>query len=181
MTGAYTEATVKRKKTVGTFAAKAAMIFGVLLFLALWLFPVLGSTVGSISIVLAIGMTVLCIAMFPRFDVVFEYVYCDGQIDFDKISGGEKRKRMLRIDLDNIEIMAPENSSEIKAFDNQNLNVKDYSSLDPDAKKYVIVASEGNERSKIVFEPSDTMLELAKGKATRKVFLEGESGKMFIQ
>lgn len=181
MTGAYTEATVKRRATVGSYAAKAGMILAVVLFVALWLFPIFGSDFGSLSIFLAIAMIVLCVIMFPRFNVVYEYVYCDGQIDFDKISGGEKRKRMLRVDLDNIEIMAPENASELNSYNNSNLNVKNFSSLDPDAKKYVIIASENNERNKIIFEPSDTMLELAKSKATRKVILDGESGKMFIQ
>lgn len=181
MTGAYTEATVKRRATAGSYAAKAGMILGAIVFFILWFIPILGQSIGSVCIFLAIGMIVLCVMMFPRFNVVYEYVYCDGQIDFDKISGGEKRKRMLRIDLDNIEIMAPEKSPELNTYRNGNFTVKDFSSLDPEAKKYVIIASENNERNKIIFEPSDTMLELAKSKANRKVFLDGESGKPFIQ
>lgn len=180
MTGAYTEAVVKRKATAKSYAAKAGLIFGILLFIGCWL--TMANTFGSISIFLAIGLGILTFILWPLFNVSYEYVYCDGQIDFDKISGGEKRKRMLRVDLDNCEIMAPENSSELNAHKNNNQLVdKDFSSLDPNAKRYMLVASDEKERVRVIFEPSEKMLELAKQKAPRKVLLEGESGKPYIQ
>lgn len=180
MTGAYTEVVVKRKATPSSYAAKAALILGIFVFIGCWL--TMANTFGSISIFLAIGMVIVTVVLWPSFNVVYEYVYCDGQIDFDKISGGEKRKRMLRVDLDNCEIMAPENSSELNAHKSNNQLVeKDFSSLEPNAKKYMLVASSEKERVRVIFEPSEEMLELAKQKAPRKVFLDGESGKPYIQ
>lgn len=184
MTGAYTETTVKRKKTAKTLAAKVGLFAAtlILLFLGLVGAAIFGSTVSTICLILGFGMIFLMVIMFPRFNVEYEYIYCDGQIDFDKIMGGEKRKRLLRVDLDNIEIWAPEDSSDLNAFNNARFQERDFTSHEPDKKVYVLVAADGADRYKVRFEPSDKMLELAKQKAARKVHLDSESaGKPFIQ
>ena len=110
--------------------------------------------------------------LFPRLSAEYEYIYCDGQIDFDRINGGESRKHVLRVDLDNIEIVAPEQSHELDKYRNSQLKVRDFSSHDPKAKKYCIITSDETNRVKILFEPSEKMIELAKQKSPRKVITE---------
>lgn len=184
MTGAYTETTVKRKKTIGSLFAKAGLVLLTLILLILGFVGgvIFDATVSTICLILGLGMVFLMAMLFSRFNVVYEYIYCDGQIDFDKILGGEKRKRMLQVDLDNIEIWAPEGSDELKAFDNARIVNRDFTSMDPDARVFVLVAADGPNRYRVRFEPSDKMLELAKQKAARKVHLDKEgNGKPFIQ
>jgi hypothetical protein len=52
------------------------------------------------------------------------------------------------------------------------MKVRDFSSHTPDAKKYCIITSDEANRVKILFEPSEKMIELAKSKSPRKVITE---------
>ena len=76
------------------------------------------------------------------------------------------------VDLDNVEVLAPETSHELDKYNNSNIKVRNFSSHDPNAKKYCIVTSDEANRVKIIFEPSEKMLELAKAKSPRKVIIE---------
>jgi len=60
-----------------------------------------------ILILLAVLAVVALVWYWPRFKVEWEYVFCDGQLDFDRIQGGEKRKTILRIELENADVIAP--------------------------------------------------------------------------
>ncbi|MBR4144700.1 MAG: hypothetical protein IKU06_04465 [Lachnospiraceae bacterium] len=168
MTGSYTEASVKRKADVSTYLAKIGVV---LLIGILFTFGFLAGQ--KILAFLAIGLGCLCwFVLFPKLDAEYEYIYCDGQIDFDRISGGESRKTVLRIDLDNVEIMAPEKSHELDKYGDSGLKIRDFSSHVAEAKKYCIITSDESNRLKVLFEPSEKMIELAKAKAPRKVFTE---------
>lgn len=171
MNGLYAEAYVKRKKTAVTMLAKAGLIFGAVLLIAVsLLFSGTGSVLGTIAMFLAVVCVVGLFILLPRLDVAYEYIFVDGQIDFDQISGGEKRKSKLRIDMENIEIMAPENSHQLDSFRHQQSKIKDFSSRDPEAKRYNIYMSHNGERLRIIFEPSEKMVDFARQKAPRKVF-----------
>lgn len=173
MNGLYTEHCIKRRTT-------AAMQFGKVLYaiaaVVLFVFGLLLSGNGAVGYLvsfLGIAMFISMFFLLPRLNVDFEYIFCDGQIDFDKIMGGEKRKQMLRIDMDNVEIMAPEKSHQLDSYRNQqDLTIKDFSSKDPEAKKYCIFTSNGKEKLYIIFEPSEKMVEFAKQKGPRKVFTD---------
>ena len=75
-----------------------------------------------------IGLTVVCLAgsllfmpllpagivlavvtffLFPRFDLEYEYLYVNGDIDVDKIMSKQKRKHCASYSLENLEVMAP--------------------------------------------------------------------------
>ena len=168
MTGSYTEASVKRKSGISGYLAKLGMVLliGLVFFVGLM-------AQQQILTFVAIGLG--CFAgfvLFPRFNTEYEYIFCDGQIDFDRISGGESRKTIMKIDMDNVEVFAPETSHEMDKYRNSDIKVRDFSSNIPDAKRYCIITSDEKNRVKIVFEPSEKMVELAKQKAPRKVFTE---------
>lgn len=168
MTGSYTENSVKRKAGASALFAKIGLILTVAVLF------VFGFLINQQIIVIAsIGLGCLAgYVLFPRLSAEYEYIFCDGQIDFDRINGGESRKHVLRIDLDNVEIMAPESSHELDKYQNANMKVRDFSSHIPDAKKYCIITSDEANRVKILFEPSEKMIELAKSKSPRKVITE---------
>ncbi len=165
--GLYTETYVKRKMTAGGMLAKGAMItLGAICLLGGLL--ILGS-----GLLAFIGIAILIAFYFvnPLFNIDWEYIFCDGQIDFDRISGGEKRKTMLKIDIDNIDVMAPANSHELDSYNNQqNLTVKDFTSKTGEGKVYCIFVNKDGQRMKIMFEPSETMVDYCKQKGMRKVF-----------
>lgn len=168
MNGLYTEHCVKRKTSGLQSAGKIALIvFSALLLL----FGIL--MINGIFTILGIAAIAATYFLMPSFNVDYEYIFVDGQIDFDRISGGEKRKHLLRIDLDNAEIMAPEKSHRLDSIRNQQgLNVKDFTSNTEEAQVYGIFISHNGEKMLIRFEPSEKMIEYSKQKAPRKVFTD---------
>ena len=105
----------------------------------------------------------------PRLATEYEYVFCDGQVDFDKISGGMKRKTLLKVDFDQLVVVAPKNSHALDGYRHNGVIVKDFSSLDPNAKVYGMVMTGGEKNTMILFEPNEKMLAAMKQKAPRKV------------
>ena len=100
---------------------------------------------------------------------MIEYVYCDGQIDFDQIFGGEKRKTALRIELEDADAVAPVGSEKLAGY--QHLPVKDFSSREEGARVYGIATRlPGSEdKVRILFEPNDRMLDMMETKCPRIV------------
>lgn len=169
MTGAYTEYSVKKLPDAKSFAGKVGLIAGVLVLLFMG-FMFAGTTLGTIGIGGGFGLGFIAIMIWPRFNVEYEYIYCDGQFDFDKISGSDSRKHILRLDLDSSTLLAPESAPELDSVNSiKGLVVKDFSSGDKSARRYCLVATDGESKIKVIFEPSDEILELAKSKAPRKV------------
>ena len=163
--GNYYECLCKRKNTTKGYALRAFLIFLIVLCFALT--AVIG---GIMLIVGAVGAYLLYLAT-PRFHVTYEYVFCDGQIDFDKILGGEGRKHDYRVDLESVEMVAPENSHALDNYRNSDLKVVDYSSLikSPEHKVYVIINNGKKGMEKILFEPDETFVTMMKQKSPRKV------------
>lgn len=159
----YAEASVKKKETAGSFLIRFLLIFlGVASFML--------SFLSSFLIIFAVAIIIGIVFYFPRLNVEYEYVFCDGQLDFDKIMGNAKRKNALRIDMEQVSIVAPEGSHELDQFSHlQNVKVKDFASGDSNAKRYVIMTQTGNQSVKIIFEPSEKMLACMKQKSPRKI------------
>ena len=164
MNESYAEASVRRKTTAKDHLIKAAII-ALIVFMVI--FGVL--LIGQFAILIASILIVLAVFLFPRFNVEYEYVFCDGQLDFDKIMGNVKRKNALRIDFEKVEIMAPAKSHALDAYAHQQLKVKDFTSLNPDANVYAIVVRSENDVLKVLFEPSAKMIACIKQKAPRKL------------
>ena len=159
----YCEWSVKRHKTVMSTVVKILMILVVVgLILSTLLF-----TWFAILGVIGAGFLIW---YWPRFDVMIAYIYCDGQLDFDQIFGGEKRKNALRIEIEDADVIAPMTSSRMDGY--RHLPVKDFSSREPEAKLYGIAikqAGEGDAKVVLVFEPNDRMLEMMYAKCPRIV------------
>ena len=80
---------------------------GLIFFVVFSFILVLINPALIITPIVAIAITIF---VFSRLTIEYEYIYADGQIDFDRISGNAKRKTMLRVDIENAEVIAPTNS-----------------------------------------------------------------------
>ncbi len=100
---------------------------------------------------------------------MWEYVYVDGQIDFDEIFGGEKRKTVLRIEIEEADAVAPVDSEKLAGY--RHLPVKNFTSLEEGARVYGIATKLSGKEEKvlILFEPSDKMLDMMSEKSPRTV------------
>lgn len=158
----YAEAGVKRVETPKTYAIRALLI---LIAVIAFLF----SIQSTIMLFIAAIIIVAVVYTLPKLKVEYEYVYCDGQLDFDKIMGNSKRKTAMTIDFSQVEIMAPQGSHSLDGYTYVKSETKDYSSLRKDVKPYVIVVSQGEKITKILFEPNTNMINCIKTKYPRKV------------
>lgn len=164
MDGLYAEARAKKKVTMKDNLIKFLLIGGMIAFFVL----------GFLSFnmwLLMIGLIFLALSYYflPRLATEYEYVFCDGQLDFDKISGGMKRKTMMRVDFDKLVVIAPKNSHALDGYRHNGVAVKDFTSLEENAKVYGMVVTGGEQNTMIYFEPSEKMLAAMKQKAPRKI------------
>lgn len=165
MNESYAEAGCKRKDTAVTYLIRAGLVIAAAAIFLLTVQSQLFMFVGAIAIVAVIYI-------FPRLNIEYEYVFCDGQLDFDQISGGAKRKTLKRIDFEQVEVCAPSNSHAFDEYTYQNVKVLDYSSGNKDAKTYGIIVRDQGVVHKIIFEPSENMLQCIRSKSPRKIVFE---------
>jgi len=163
MEGSYVEAGVKRKDTLVTIALRISMIMvSVLLFLLAFI----------IQWVMILAAALICLDIFliPYLKVEYEYIFCDGQIDFDCIRGGARRKHILRIDMEEVEIVAMKNSHALDSY--QNISGKgrvfDFTSGTENGRVYTVVVHHNGNLIKVSFEPSEKMLSCIQQKSPRK-------------
>ena len=100
------------------------------------------------------------IVLLPKKQTAYEYVFVDGQIDFDAIYGGEQRVNIQKIDLEKVDIVAPEQSHALDSY--QQIPLKDW--------HYIAVyrGDDGNS-VRIRFTPDETLLNNMKAKARSKI------------
>lgn len=166
MNDSYAEAAVKRKDTMLTMVLRVFLVF--LIFMCFLLVTLQNGIFLMIGAVLIVGI----IYIFPRLNIEYEYIYCDGQLDFDKIMGNSRRKTIKRIDFDEVEIMAPLGSHSLDGYSHVQSKVKDFTSNRKDVTPYVIIAKDGPTVTKYLFEPNAKMLELIKMKYSRKISVQ---------
>ena len=155
MEQSYAEANAKKKTTGGVIALKAILIvLVVLIFLA--------TIISGIRLLVLLGVAAVfgLIWYWPRFKVEWEYVFCDGQLDFDMIQGGERRKNILRIEIEDADVIAPVDSHRLDGY--RHLDVRDYSSMKEEANVYGIATRLPEKEDKVIilFEPTGRMIDL---------------------
>lgn len=180
MDGLYCEARTKKMKSFKDTLIKAGIVIGIVAGFAL------SFCFGGICLLISVAFGILAYVVFPRLNVEYEYVFVDGQIDFDKIMNGEKRKRMARIDFDQVVVCAPQFSHALDGYRRDGIPTYNYSSLpsvsnnQSDAKPVTkedgssvkvwgIVTTAGEKNAVYYFEPDENMVQKMKQKSPRKI------------
>ena len=90
----------KKIQRIGLIALAVILIaFGLLAAITM------GTVLVLLVMVVAAGIAIFFV---PTEKLSYEYIFVDGQIDFDRILRGESRKTMKRIDLSKVEVVAPD-------------------------------------------------------------------------
>ena len=159
----YSETYLKAKPS----PKRTALRFG-LIFLCLFLVVVDLMVFKSLYLLIFVFIVDAMIIYFlPKKNVAYEYVFVDGQIDFDFIINCERRKHKKRIDMEKIELIAPEDAPVL--YNSRNLPMEDYSSRMSGDKHYIAVVLGDKGKERIRFTPDEKMLELMKLKGRSKV------------
>ncbi len=168
MSDLYTEIIVKRKTQFKDVALKILLIAVTVLAVLASLFTPL----GILGFLLVVALLIADYFLLPTFDVEYEYLYVNGELDVDKIMSKQKRKRVFSADVKDLEIMAPTESHALDAY-NQRSDIKtyDYSSREEENKTYTMIVKGDKEMKRVIFEPNEVILKDMKRMAPREVNL----------
>ena len=162
MNDAYVEWLVKRKTPGYVFLVKGLLIF--LCIFAFFLSAMI--PFGFVILLLAIGAAYF---IFPMLSVEYEYLVVNDQMSIDKIMGQKRRKRVWEGTIDQIEILAPVDSYLLKDAERKDMKTLDFSSHQPGAKVYGMVAQKDGVATKILLEPNEKLLNHLWQRGPRKV------------
>lgn len=167
MSDLYSELLVKKERTAKDMVVK----YGLIVLTAL--FAVAGLLIMPVLLIGAIALGIACYFIIPGTDLEFEYLFVNGELDIDKIMSKTKRKKVKNVKLQEADLMAPVNSHRMDYYNsNQKLKVMDFSSGNPDHKRYAIIVKEGADLCKIIIEPDEALANSMRNCAPSKVFLD---------
>lgn len=163
MSDTYREILVKKKTTAQDQAKKVCLIGAtVLCFVA-------GIVVTPLLLLAGVAMCVACYFLLPGFDLEYEYLYVNGELDIDKIMSKQKRKKCASYNMENLEILAPSNSHALDSFRNKNLKVRDFTSMEPQVPSYTLVFNEDKGQEMVKVEIDEAIVSDIRRMAPRKV------------
>ena len=181
----YSELLVKKDKT----AKDSLLKYGLIVLTVLAVFA--GLIITPLALIIAVALGIACYFVIPKTDVEYEYLFINGDFDIDmimsktkrkkvksfKLSEADlaksKRKRVKSLNITECDIMAPLNSHRMDYYNgNQNMKVLDFSSGNPEHKRFGVITRLDGNLCKIILEPDEALAQAMKNSAPSKVFLD---------
>lgn len=155
----FCEYIVTKKKGV-----KESLLIAGIALLAAFLVSVCGlfffTQYGNIAFLLTVGIVLGSYYLIKMFNIEYEYMLTNGEIDVDRIRNRAKRDRLITVKVKDFQILAPTGKAEFSFQENANFTrVIDASSTPDSDRAYFAVFSKDGQTIKLIFEPSDRMLE----------------------
>lgn len=129
------------------------LVIALIVAVTIFGFPFIGIVALMLSILLAV---IAYYFIFPKLSVEFEYILLNHDLQIDAVYNKEKRKPRLSLDIQTAEIIAPSSSPRLQSFHPD--KTYDFSSGNPDAKTYSILAPIDQSNICVVIEPDEKML-----------------------
>lgn len=157
----YVEQIVKRKAT------SSDRIIGLVLILA---------TVGAIAetfmksylfLIAVVFLLGLSAYHFINVMAEYEYFYMNGTLRIDKIYVKRFRECVFEIQMNDLEVLAPEGAAEVQTF--RSVRSRKYISKE-DKQRYKLVYTQFGKKRSIIFEPNEMLLTELKKLTPKKVF-----------
>lgn len=152
----------KKVSPMMKFAQVMLIVMTVLFVLASFIF-------GLVALIPGIVFGVLSYFVGLRTKVEYEYAYFDKELDVDVIYSMQKRKKVATFDITKLEVLAPAKSYHLDEFKNRTVKTYDFSSNKEENQGEVYVMYL-NGSDKVIFEPTEKMVQAIYNVAPRKVF-----------
>ena len=162
----FCEYIVKVKKNPVELTISALGIILAVILLGFSLF-FLFTPFSSFVLLIDAGVVYGAYILITHFNVEYEYILTNGDIDIDKIIAKRKRKRVLSFSTKEFEIVAP-----CKQGENYT-NVLDLGTRNYENAYYAVFSKDGQKKT-LVFNPPQKMIEAMKTYSPRTVHLKGE-------
>lgn len=165
----FLEQIVKKKDTAKEIIIKALILFaGVLVFLvALMFLP--NQFVGPFALLIGVGGIYFAWYFATGLNLEFEYIYTNGEIDFDKIVAKRKRKRIVTVRISSFDDFG---KFDLEKYKNQKYDVTinaSVSQLDP-ATYYATFRNRDGKSCILMFSPNEKLLETINTQYRRKAY-----------
>lgn len=114
--------------------------------------------VGIMSLLIVLGVGVGVYFANKQFEVEFEYILTNDELDVDKITARERRKQLLSVNVRSFEVFAPVRDEYKREFEDSTVAKRiDASSSPKSTKRWFAVFRDGEKRTLLIFEPGKKM------------------------
>ena len=129
------------------------------------------ATLVGLFIFFAVAVPFFALGVFLKGrSLEYEYSYFDGDFRFAKIISKQKRKELIGYDIDNIIVIAPKDDRSVYQYkNNPQVQTRDLSSGENNAKVYAMVAKVEDGLHLTYFEPDEKYLDAVCIKYRQKV------------
>lgn len=160
---------VKKKQKPFSGALRTAMIvFAVIILL-------LGVTISQGFMLPGFLLVVLYFAYSTLSRKEYEYIMEDNQLSISVILGGKYRREAHKLDLDAIEVVAPNWHDAVAAYRKNGGSTRlpkyDYTSYEENTPFYTMIITENHTKIKLLLDLTDEMLSIMKRKYPDRVYL----------
>jgi uncharacterized membrane protein len=125
---------------------------------------------GMLVILIIAGVGYGVYFLFKRFDIEYEYILTNDELDVDKVIARESRKHLLTVRVTDFEILAPMTEEYKNEYSQTSIMKKiDVSSSAKSPKRMFAVYGAGKDRTLLIFEPPQKMLNGIKTFIPRRV------------
>ena len=156
MKDVFKEQLVKRRPDIKTTLAKAGLVAAAIF---LMVFITFFQAISFFFPLLWAAIIFAAFYAFRRFDIEYEYVLTNNEMDIDIIYGKSRRKRIFSASVRDFEAFRPVGSTEMEhSFSGANIKV-DYSGGPGDnITQYEFLANYKSKKMRILFEPNEDLL-----------------------
>lgn len=166
MKDTYAEWLVKRKTPVYAVILKPVIIVAVAIIFLMGL-------INALFMILALALGFGAYLLFLTWKVEYEYIFVTNELLIDRIQSQTRRKTVKKVEMDNVELMAPSSSHLLDSYNNNpNYRTQDYSSNMEGALTYTIIYSKDGKNERIIFEPDIKIVKAMYSVSPRAVNME---------
>lgn len=161
----FKEQLVKRQKNFKDTAIKVCLVILVILF-----------GIAALIFLQAIGILIIFALGFGAhflmgyFNVEYEYIFTNGELDIDIIYNKSRRKRALTVDMKQVEVFAHIDDKSHEHAMNSAQETRDYSSGAHGPDTYVFLISHESKKMKVIIDPNEKMLKAFSSAISRRKF-----------
>jgi len=138
--------------------------------LAAIVLTIIGASLApSVALFIAAGLGWVAFILIRRFNVEFEYILTNGELDIDKIFNKLKRKHALTVDVRSFVVMVSMKNPSAKSEIGNISKVLDYSTGTITDSTYSGVYENDGERIQLIFDPNEEIFKAIKMYIPRKI------------
>lgn len=174
----FLEYLMKKKATGLDLFKQIGVILGavVVCILVMVGFPMISSFLNAYILLAIAGVAYFAVVFLRNFNLEYEYIFTNGELDIDIVKARTTRKRMISVTCKHIELMASDKNMNFKRDFEDGVFAKKYDAVfdKSQGRIYHVIFSSNGERSRLTFQPPVKLLAAMKQLNPRCVNVDAE-------